>query len=272
MPEKWALDLASETCSAKQEPYGLALTFGYDAVGNQTLVQDSFGGVTTSSYDAANRLVSEQFGGSGQTQLREDIGYTQRSQIAWERRFSDLAGTQKIGTTSYGYDVDMRLSNEQQLSGSGTVLVSYVYSYDAAGRLSAETYNGATTSYSYDAMGELTAAGSTNYSYDLNGNRTGGGNTTGSANELTTDGTWNFTYDNEGNLTKAVRISDGLTWTYSYDNENHLTGAGDDERGDAVAAGDVRLRRAGQPEREGRLDSVVGNDDDALRLRRIGRE
>ena len=60
-----------------------------------------------------------------------------------------------------------------------------------------------------------------------------------------------------------MRISDGLTWTYSYDNENHLTGAGDDERRDAVAAGDVRLRRTGQPLGEGRLDSVVRNDDDA---------
>ena len=217
---------ALDRMTSEQEPYGLTLTFSYDAVGNQTLVQDSFGGVTTSIYDADNRLVSEEFGGSGQTPLLVDLGYTARGQIAWENRYSDLAGTQNIGTTSYGYDADMRMTSEEQLNASGTVLVSYVYSYDAAGRLStAETYNGATTSYSYDAMGELDAAGSTNYSYDQNGNRTGGGNTTGTDNQLTTDGTWNFTYDNEGNLTQAVRISDGLTWTYSYDNENHLTGA-----------------------------------------------
>jgi RHS repeat-associated protein len=216
---------ALDRMSSQQDPHGLVLTFSYDAVGNQTLAQDSFGGVTTSLYDADNRLISRQFGGSGQTPLRIDLGYTARSQLAWEKRYSDLAASQKIGATSYLYDVDMRLSNQQQLSGSGTVLANFTYTYDQASRLSTETDNGVTTSYTYDAVNQLTSDGTRNYSYDLSGNRTGGSNNTGSANQLTTDGAWNFTYDNEGNLTKAVRISDGLTWTYSYDNENHLTGA-----------------------------------------------
>jgi RHS repeat-associated protein len=216
---------ALDRMSSQQDPYGLSLTFTYDAVGNQTLVQDSFGGVTTSVYDADNRLTSRQFGGSGQTALRVDLGYTLRGQLAWEKRFSDVAGTQLIGSTSLVYDVDMRLANEQQHASSGSMLANYTYTYDQASRLASETDNGVTTSYTYDAVNQLTSDGTRNYSYDLGGNRTGGSNNTGPANQLTTDGTWNFTYDNEGNLTKAVRQSDGLTWTYSYDNENHLTGA-----------------------------------------------
>ena len=34
-----------------------------------------------------------QFGGSGQTPLREDFTYTARDQVASQTRYSDLAGT-----------------------------------------------------------------------------------------------------------------------------------------------------------------------------------
>src|SRR5260370_155200 len=36
------------------EPVGLTLSYGYDAAGNQTSIQDSQGGTVTSVYDAAN--------------------------------------------------------------------------------------------------------------------------------------------------------------------------------------------------------------------------
>jgi hypothetical protein len=42
-------------------------------------VDDSLGGVQTSVYDAANRLTSRQFGGTGQMPLREDFTYTARA-------------------------------------------------------------------------------------------------------------------------------------------------------------------------------------------------
>lgn len=37
------------------EPFGLSMTFGYDAVGNRTVVLDSKGGVQTSVYDAQEK-------------------------------------------------------------------------------------------------------------------------------------------------------------------------------------------------------------------------
>src|SRR5262249_42779419 len=152
-----------------------------------TKVQDSLGGTLTSVYDAANRLTSRQFGGTGQTPVRIDPTYTNRNQLATLNRYSDLAGTTLVGTSSYVYDSAQRLTNLQHTYANSSVLASYVYSYDLANRLSAETVNGTTTSYQYDAVNELTQAGATNYSYDLNGNRTLMGYTTGTANQLTND-------------------------------------------------------------------------------------
>ena len=77
----------------------LTLTYSYDAADNRTLVQDSLGGVTTSTYDAADRLTQRAFGGSGQTPLRMDVTWTDRDQLASLTRYRDLAGTQKVGST-----------------------------------------------------------------------------------------------------------------------------------------------------------------------------
>jgi hypothetical protein len=83
-----------------QEPFGLILTSTYDALDNRTQVQDSFGGTLTSVYDSLNRLSTREFGGTGQTPLRMDLTYTAQDYIATETRYSDLAGTNKIGSTT----------------------------------------------------------------------------------------------------------------------------------------------------------------------------
>src|SRR5262249_56700287 len=123
------------------------------------LVQDSFGAVQTSTYDAANRLTRRDFGGSGQTPLRVDFTYTNRDQLGTVTRYSDLAGTTKVGDSSYTYDAAGRLTNLVHKDGSGTVLSSYTYGYDLAGRVTTETLGGSTTTYSYDATNELTNDG-----------------------------------------------------------------------------------------------------------------
>jgi RHS repeat-associated protein len=216
---------ALDRATLEKEPFGAVLTMAYDANSNRTLLQDSLGGVLTSVYDAADRLTSRQFGGASQTPLRFDLAYSPRDQITTITRYSDLAGTTKVGTSIYAYDPTMRLTSIQHQNGSGIGLASYTYAYDLADRLTTEVDNGAAPiTYSYDATNELTGDGTRSYSFDLNGNRTNSGYTTGSANQLTSDGTWNFTFDSEGNLTKATRIADNLTWTYSYDHLNRLVG------------------------------------------------
>jgi YD repeat-containing protein len=140
----------------QQDVWGLTLTFTYDAVGNRTRVDDSLGGVETSVYDAANRLTSRQFGGTGQTPLREDFTYTARDQLATATRYSDLAGTQRVGESAYTYDPAGRLTNLQHHDGSGGNLANYTYTYDLAGRLWTETTNGSTVGKSfYEALDSL---------------------------------------------------------------------------------------------------------------------
>jgi RHS repeat-associated protein len=213
--------------ATQQEPFGVLVTSTYDKAGNRTLVQDSFGGVTTSVYDAADRLTSRQFGGTGQTPLRIDLGYTVRDQIASETRYSDLAGTQLVGSSSYSYDGAERLTHLQHLNGSSSNLANYTYTYDLASRVTSETLNGTTTSYSYDSTNQLTNDSTTTYSYDGTGNRTMTGYQTGTGNQLLNDGTWAYTFDSEGNEIKKSKGANAETWTFGYDNQNHLIWAKD---------------------------------------------
>jgi RHS repeat-associated protein len=223
--------------ATQQGPFGVLVTSTYDAAGNRTLLQDSFGGVLTSVYDAANRLTSRQFGGSGQTPLRMDLGYTVRDQIASETRYSDLAGTQLVGSSAYSYDGAERLTHLQHLNGSSSNLANYTYTYDLASRVTSETLNGTTTSYSYDATDQLTNDTTTTYSYDGTGNRTMTGYQTGTGNQLLNDGTWAYTFDSEGNEIKKSKGSSAETWTFGYDNQNHLLWA----KGSATDGGSVLM-------------------------------
>jgi RHS repeat-associated protein len=201
------------------------LTYSYDAANNRTLVKDSQGGVATSVYDVLNRLTSRQFGGT--TPLRIDETYTARDQVASESRYTDVAGTHLVGTSSFTYDADMRLTNEQHKDASGANIANYTYAYDLADRLTAQTLNGTTTSYQYDADNQLTQGGATNYGYDSNGNRNTTGYQTGANNQMTNDGTWTNTYDADGNMVKKSKGASAETWTFGYDARNHLVWAED---------------------------------------------
>jgi YD repeat-containing protein len=206
--------------TAVEQPFGQRLTFVYDAVGNRTRVEDSKGGVATSTYNAANLLTKREH--TGQAPLRIDFTYTVRDQVETTTRYSDLAGTTKVGSSTYSYDAAARLRNLQHRNGSGTLFSNYTYTYDLAHRLETETYNGTTVTYTYDDTNQLTGDGSNSYSYDLNGNRTMTGYQTGTGNRLTNDGTWTYTYDDEGSTTKKSKGTNQETWTYGYDHRNQL--------------------------------------------------
>jgi RHS repeat-associated protein len=204
--------------------FGQVLTYAYDAADRQTQRADSLGGVLTSVYDNANRLTSRQFGGSGQTQARVDLGYTNSNQLGTITRFTDVAGTTVVGTTVYGYDSASQVTAITNKNGSSATLSYYDYGYDSADRVTAETWNsggtGGTHTYAYDRASQLTNDGTTAYSYDANGNRTMAGYQTGAANRTTNDGTYTYTYDSAGNLTG--KSGAGQTWAFGYDNLNHL--------------------------------------------------
>ncbi len=121
----------------------------------------------------------------------------------------------------------MRLTNITHEDANSNVLENFTYTYDLADRLTSQTINGTTTSYSYDVTNELTNDGTNAYTYDLNGNRTMSGYQTGADSRLLNDGTWTYSYDGEGNITKKSKGTNAETWTYGYDNENHMTWAKD---------------------------------------------
>jgi RHS repeat-associated protein len=211
--------------------FGQVLTYAYDAADRQTQRADSLGGVLTSVYDNADRLTSRQFGGAGQTQVRVDLGYTNRNELSTLTRFTDVAGTHLVGTAAYSYDGASRVTAITNTNGSGATLSYYDSAYDSADRITAETWSsggsGGTHTYTYDSTNQLTNDGATTYTYDANGNRNMAGYQTGTANRLSNDGTYTYTYDNAGNLVGkgglAGTAAAGQTWAFGYDNLNHLT-------------------------------------------------
>ena len=113
---------------------------------------------------------------------------------------------------------------------TGTTLVTYGYTYDAADRVSQETRTWAsgassdTLTYSYTNNNQLTGVTHTNgsfsnesFTWDSNGNETGTGYTTGTDNEQTASPGYTYTYDNAGEMTSETQTSTGDVWTYGYD-------------------------------------------------------
>ena len=223
---------AQDRLTSQTDPLGLTLTYAYDAASRVTQRVDSLGGVLTYVYDTANRLTSEQFGGAGQTQARVDLGYDNRDELTGLTRYTDVAGSNLVGTTVYAYDASQRLTAITDKTGGAATLSYYDYMLDNAGRVTQESWQSENTTggtiggahtYSYDATSQLTAADGTVYNYDPNGNQTGGSYQTGSANRLTNDGTWTYTYDNVGDLIEKSKGSGLETWYYGYDTLNRLT-------------------------------------------------
>src|SRR5262249_49789506 len=165
--------------------------------------------------------------------------YDNRNELTSLTRYSDLAGTQVVGTTTYGFDDSSRVTSIVSKNGSGSTLSAYTYTYDNSNRLGSEarwsqvgttTYSG-TNSYTYDAASQLLGDGTNNYSYDANGDRTMAGYQTGTGNRLTTDGLWTYTYDAAGNEVQKQSRSSADTWLYGYDTLNRLTAVVDKSDG-----------------------------------------
>ena len=153
-------------------------------------------------------------------------------------RYSNLAETTVVATTTYTYDTANQMTGITDKNSGGTTLVSYGYTYDAAGRVTQEVRNWAsgsstdTLTYGYTNNNQLTSVSHTNasftnesFTWDANGNQTGTGYTTSTGNEQTASPGYTYTYDADGNMITATNTSTGDTWTYSYDFRNRMTGA-----------------------------------------------
>jgi RHS repeat-associated protein len=134
-------------------------------------------------------------------------------------------------TTTYSYDALSRLLSVTHKSGHST-LDGATYTVDNVGnRLTRTPSSGSASTFSYDALYELTNVvqgrntTTETYTYDPVGNRLSALNSSGwaynSSNELTSRPTTTYTYDNNGNTLTSVTGSN--TTTYAWDFENRLS-------------------------------------------------
>lgn len=181
---------------------GIYNHFTYDAVGNRLSVKDGKGQVTTFEYDGLKRLVRQVY-------ANEDE-WTHTHNAVQKIAQSSPRGI----VTSYTYDARDRLLTVSALAHNGTPALGRSYTYDNAGRLLTVTEAGNTAadvSNTYDAMGRVTAESSRGkthtYVYDLAGNRTQASYSTGRVVETAYDG-----------LNRPEVISEGGRVTrYGYD-------------------------------------------------------
>lgn len=161
------------------------------------------------------------------------ISYNALDQLTQVKRYNDLAGTSLAVTDDYAYDNASRLTSLTHKNAAGTTLASYANSSNnTANRVttrgdSFQTGSADSTTYTYDAAGQLTVAdhasqNDENFTFDKAGNRTNTGYATGTFNQLTSDGTYTYQYDNEGNRTRRTDGS-GNYVVYGWDYRNRLT-------------------------------------------------
>ena len=86
------------------------------------------------------------------------------------------------GSSTYGANATTPLV-ATITQGSGANAINFAYTYDNRGNITSETRNGVTTTYEYDALGQLTSVNDPN-------------DPTGS----TFGTTWIYTYDRGGNI------------------------------------------------------------------------
>jgi RHS repeat-associated protein len=211
------------------------LNYQYDEANNKIQTSDKINGqdkgVTNYVYDPNNRATQINQSGNGVRDKRVDFSYDamgmMMGQITGMTRYSNLAGTLQVASSSYQYDNAGRLTGLKHSHGQNTI-ANYGWSYDSGSRVTSFTNGDGSSNYSYDKSNQLTATDHSNqndeaYIYDKNGNRTGSGYVTGVNNQLLNDGKYNYEYDSEGNRTKKTEIATGIVDEYVWDYRNRLT-------------------------------------------------
>ena len=222
----------------------VTLTYGYDGDGNVTSDSDSLGGLLTLTYDARDELTNEKFTASGLSDEAVTYAYDNAGRLTGMTRYSNAAETTKVAATAYSYDHANRMTGIVDSNSTGTTLVSYGYTYDAADRVSQEVRTWAsggssdTVTYSYTNNNQLTGVTHSNgsfsnesFTWDSNGNETGTGYTTGTDNEQTASPGYTYSYDNAGELTSETQTSTGDVWNYGYDFRGRMVTAAEKTSG-----------------------------------------
>ena len=210
----WTYDPVGQV-NTVTDPLGAETTFGYDSRGNRTTRTDALAGVTTWAYNKSDQLrtVTDPLG--------RDTTYTYDALGRLATRV-DAAGRSE----SYGYDVELSqltsIAYPGQPSGPGAVPTTTI-TYDNNGQRTKLVDAAGTTSWTYDAAGNLTAEDNPGdkdmaWAWDLAGRRT---NITYPGGTL-----YRNTYNADGERA-GIQRRDGFTWTpvitSTRDNDGLLT-------------------------------------------------
>ena len=187
---------------------------GYNGDGQPVSVQDA-AGTSNYSYDSAGRVQTMKDPASGATLTYSYNQMSQPSTITY--------GGSSADTQTYGYNTLHQTTSDTLTSGSTTV-ASTSYLYDANGDLTTKTTTGfagaGTNTYTYDQADRLSTwnngTSTTDYAYDADGNRTQAGTATytyDARDELVSDGTNTYTYSANGDQTSQSSTSGSGTST-----------------------------------------------------------
>ena len=169
---QWLYDARNRT-SDKIYPDSTTLHYTYDGVGNLKTVTDPYQRVSRYDYDENNNLTDVTALGTA-----PDIAPVHLTYDAWDHRKTMTDG---LAATTWDYDDASQNTGITVVGGNNAWTDSFVLGYDAFGRSTSQTINGATVSTHFDTAGRLdwavTASGTYNYAYPV---------VTGSAGTLTT--------------------------------------------------------------------------------------
>lgn len=243
----WARDYtAAGLPESFTNPLGDTTTIGYDGAGNVTSVTDAEDHEVTASYDSTNNNL-----------LWSDDAAGHRTTYSYDASGTALtAVATPVATTHFDHYADGSIHHIRSAGATATLeytpqgwlsrLVdplgfSTTLSYDAAGNLTAASdAESRTATFDYDDAGHILSvtdptSATVSFSYDANGNREtvtdARDNTTTFAYDAmdllagVTDargGTWGYTYDENYNLSMVVNSRDE-TRTYVYDAADRLT-------------------------------------------------
>jgi RHS repeat-associated protein len=183
--------------------------------------------IVTYQYNNANQITSQVFGNGIATNMQYDFanrlssintanGAIQNTFFTYDNAMNKLA-VNKLHSPSlseqFAYDNAHRLTSYNRGVPGGTPTLQNTYSYDAVGNRTAANINGTAFTYTANNLNQLLTSNSSSqnivFAYDNNGN-------------LTYDGLFYKTYDAEGRL---VKDSSGplQVLTYAYDALNRRT-------------------------------------------------
>ncbi len=241
--------------------------YGYDRVGNRTVITDARGYATHYLYDALNRRI-EQTNAEGYTTR---YGYDQLGNRTIMTDANTIAG-QGGATTTFYYDRVNRLTDINYSDSISDVQISY----DAVGNRKIMIDSSGQTDYDYDELYRLSditdgANQHVGYRYDAAGNRTQliyPNNqvvtyTYDAANRLDTvtdwqDGQFVYTYD-DANRLDSLTMPHNLSSHYSYDQAGRLTQLSHTTSSNTIASYSYALDNVGN--RSTLTESVVTNVD-----------